>query len=95
MMRMDLLLPDLLFQVSVGRPSSPTGANLANTRLGGGPWKASVDSRGVQYLDSLFLVISAAVFCTSALPWITISMIPAGLVSFYIQRLYRATWGSG
>ena len=43
------------------------------------------------YLDSLFLVVSAGIFCVFAMPWLLLPMVPAAVFSLRVQKLYRAT----
>ena len=43
------------------------------------------------YLDSLFLVVSAGIFCASAMPWLIVAMVPAFFFSLKVQKLYRAS----
>jgi ABC-type multidrug transport system fused ATPase/permease subunit len=43
------------------------------------------------YLDSLFLVISAGIFCVYSMPYLVIALLPAFVLCIRVQQLYRAT----
>lgn len=43
------------------------------------------------YLDSLFLVVSAGIFCVYSMPYLVIALFPALILCLKVQKLYRAT----
>ena len=43
------------------------------------------------YLDSLFLVASAGMFCVYSMPYLVIALFPALILCLKVQKLYRAT----